>query len=71
MEIIIQLIPFLIVSLVFVWFAYGLCRRKGRDAVYAWLCLVPFVQFFVLLWLASLPDQAVLERLYALEKRST
>jgi hypothetical protein len=65
-----QLILFLILTFASVWLGLKLCKRKGRDAVYAWLCIVPFVQVFVLIWLASLTDREILERLALLEKRA-
>jgi hypothetical protein len=65
-----QLILFLIVSFSSVWLGYRLCKRKGRDVVYAWLCIVPIVQIFVLIWLASLTDKEILERLAHLEQKA-
>jgi hypothetical protein len=66
----IQLIIFLILSFSFVWLGHRLCKRKGRDVVYAWLCIVPLVQIFVLIWLASLTDKEILERLALLEQKA-
>ncbi len=70
MEFFFQLIPFIIFSLPFVWFGYKLCNRKGENIAYAWLCIVPLVQFFILLWLASLTDKEILERLAHLEQKA-
>lgn len=69
-NILIQLIPFAIVTLLVAGFALILCPRKGRSRVYAALCLIPFVQYFVFFWLISLTDKSVLDRLAALEGRT-
>jgi hypothetical protein len=46
-----------------------MCRRKGRNAGLACLCLIPFAAPFVLLYLASLTDRQVLDRLSQLEAK--
>ena len=65
----ISLLPFLLVSAVLVAFSWPLCRRKGKDLVYAFLCIIPLVGWLLLIYLASLPDKAVLDRLAALEAK--
>jgi hypothetical protein len=69
-DVVLQLIPWLLISGIFIWIAARFCKRKGKDLVYAWICIIPGVAFFVLLWLASLTDKQVLDRLAALETRS-
>ena len=67
-ESILQLLPFAILSLLFLFLAYPICRRKGK-APYAFLCIIPFIGWFVLIYFASLPDKQILDRLAALEGR--
>ena len=64
-----SLLPFLIVTIVFFIFAIPIGRRKGKSIGFAFLCLVPLVGPFILLYIISLTDKAVLERLATLEQR--
>ena len=66
-ESLISLLPFLIVTLIFFVFSIPVSRRKGVSFIYPILCLVPFVSIFILLYLVSLTDKLVLDRLAALE----
>jgi predicted membrane-bound dolichyl-phosphate-mannose-protein mannosyltransferase len=65
-----SLLPFLIVTLIFFFFAIPISRRKGRGVGFAAWCLIPFVTPFILFYLVSLPDKSVLDRLSALEGKS-
>jgi hypothetical protein len=62
-----SLLPFLLVTFIFFLFAVPISRRKGKGIGFAALCLVPFVSIFILLYLVSLTDKSVLDRLAALE----
>jgi hypothetical membrane protein len=64
-----SLLPFLIVTIIFFLFAIPISRRKGKSIAFPILCLVPLLGPFILLYLASLSDKAVLERLSALEQK--
>jgi hypothetical protein len=64
-----SLLPLLTVSIVFFVFAIPISKRKAKSIGLAFLCLVPFLGLFVLLYLASLTDKAVVDRLAALEGR--
>ena len=66
----ISLLPFLLVSLIFFLFAIPISRRKGKGIGYAALCLVPFLSIFILLYLVSLTDKTVSDRLAALERKT-
>ncbi len=69
-SLLISLLPFLLVSLIFFLFAIPISRRKGKGIGYAALCLVPFLSIFILLYLVSLTDKSVSDRLAALEGKS-
>ncbi|HKY85341.1 MAG TPA: hypothetical protein VJL90_01110 [Pseudorhodoplanes sp.] len=66
-EAFVSLLPFLFVTLIFFLFSIPICRRKGKSFAFSLLCLIPFVTIFVLLYLVSLTDKQVLDRLAALE----
>ena len=65
-----SMVPFLLTTVVFFIFAIPISRRKGRGVGFAAWSLIPFVTPFILLYLVSLTDKAVLERLAALEGKS-
>ncbi|HZA00664.1 MAG TPA: hypothetical protein VE665_00115 [Hyphomicrobiaceae bacterium] len=69
-ESLISLIPFAVVTLIFFVFSVPLSRRKGKSFIYPMLCLIPFVTIFILLYLVSLTDKQVLDRLNALESKT-
>ncbi len=69
-SLLISLLPFLLVSLIFFLFAIPISRRKGKGIGYAALCLVPFLSIFILLYLVSLTDKSVSDRLAALDGKS-
>ena len=69
-EMLFSLVPFLVVTLIFFFFAIPISRRKGRGVGFAAWCLIPFVTPFILFYLVSLPDKSVLDRLSALEGKS-
>ena len=50
-------------------FIFVLARRKGQSRWFALFGYIPLVNMFCALWMASLTDQRVLERLEALEKQ--
>ena len=63
----VTVLPFLIISLIFYFFAIPISRRKGKGNLFPLLCLIPFFSAFILIYLASLTDKEVLDRLAALE----
>ena len=65
-----SLLPFLLISVVCFLFAVWIGRRKGRGVGFAAWCLVPFLTPFILLYLVSLTDKLVLDRLAVLESRA-
>ncbi|MEA2867560.1 MAG: hypothetical protein QOE39_2275 [Bradyrhizobium sp.] len=65
-----SLLPFLLVSLLFFLFTIPISRRKGKNIGYAVFCLVPFLSTFILLYLVSLTDKSVLDRLAGLEGKA-
>ncbi len=69
-EALISLLPLLIVTLIFFVFSIPISRRKGKNFIYPVLCLIPFVTIFILLYLVSLTDKQVLDRLAALEGKA-
>ena len=69
-EALISLLPFLIVTLIFFVFSIPISRRKGKSFIFPVLCLIPFITIFVLLYLVSLTDKQVLDRLAALEGKA-
>ena len=64
---VIALVPFLLTTVVFFFFAIPTSRRKGRGIGFAAWCLIPFLTPFILFYLVSLTDKSVLDRLAALE----
>ena len=64
-----SLLPFLLVAFILFLFAIPVSRRKGRGIGSAALCLIPFLGPFILLYLVSLTDKSVLDRLAALENK--
>ncbi|MCP3373296.1 hypothetical protein [Bradyrhizobium cajani] len=66
-----SMVPFLFVTFVLFLVAIPISRRKGKGVGFAMWCLIPFVSFFVLLHLVSLTDKSVLDRLAALEGKTS
>jgi hypothetical protein len=66
-SLLLSLLPFLLITLILFFFAIPISRRKGRGIGFATLCLIPFLGPFVLLYLVSLTDKSVSDRLAALE----
>ena len=64
-SLLLSLVPFLLTTIFF--FAIPISRRKGKGIGFAAWCLIPFVTPFILLYLVSLTDKSVLDRLAALE----
>jgi hypothetical protein len=69
-EVLISLIPLAVATLIFFVFSIPLSRRKGKSFIYPMLCLIPFFTIFTLLYLVSLTDKEVLDRLNALESKT-
>ena len=67
---IISLLPFLLITLICFLFAIPISRRKGKGIGFAAFCLVPFLSPFILLYLLSLTDRSVLDRLAVLEGKT-
>ena len=69
-EALVSLLPLLIITLIFFVFSIPVSRRKGKSFIYPVLCRIPFVTIFILLYLVSLTDKQVLDRLAALEGKA-
>jgi hypothetical protein len=69
-DMLLSLVPFLIITLVLFFFAIPIGRRKGRGFGFVLLCLIPLVGPFILLYLASLTDKQILDRLAALKNNA-
>jgi predicted membrane-bound dolichyl-phosphate-mannose-protein mannosyltransferase len=70
-EMLLSLVPFLVATVIFFFFAIPISRRKGKGVGFAAWCLIPFVTLFILFYLVSLTDKAVLDRLAALESKAS
>jgi hypothetical protein len=66
----ISMVPFLLTTIIFFFFAIPISRWKGKEIGFAAWCLIPFVAPFILFHLASLTDKSVLDRLAALEGKT-
>jgi ABC-type Na+ efflux pump permease subunit len=69
-SLLLSLLPFLLVTAVFFFFAIPISRRKGKGVGFAAWCLIPFLTPFILFYLVSLTDKSVLDRLAALEGKT-
>ena len=67
----ISMVPFLLTTAIFFFFAIPISRRKGKGIGFAAWCLIPFVTPFILFHLVSLTDKSVLDRLAALEGKTS
>ena len=67
---VVQLIPLLMVSIIYGGIAFAIGRRKVEN-VAGWLvlCLIPIVNMFALLFLISKTDKSVLNELGELKAR--
>jgi hypothetical protein len=70
-SLILSLLPFLLVTVICFLFAIPISRRKGKGIGFAAFCLVPFLSPFILLYLVSLTDKSVSDRLAALEGKTS
>ena len=70
-DVLLSLIPYLLITLLFFFFAIPISRRKGRGIGFAAWSLIPFLTPFILFYLVSLPDKSVLDRLAALEGKTS
>jgi hypothetical protein len=66
----ISMVPFLVTTVIFFFFAIPISRRKGKGIGFAAWCLIPFFTPFILFHLVSLTDKSVLDRLAALEGKT-
>ena len=69
-SLILSLLPFLLATIIFFFFAVPISRRKGKGIGFAAWCLVPFLTPFILFHLVSLTDKSVLDRLAAVEGKT-
>jgi hypothetical protein len=69
-SLLLSLLPFLVTTAIFFFFAIPISRRKGKGAGFAAWCLIPFLTPFILFHLVSLTDKSVLDRLAALEAKA-
>ena len=70
-EMLISLVPFLVITLIFFFFSIPISRRKGKGVGFAAWGLIPFVTPLILFYLVSLTDKSVLDRLAALERKTS
>jgi len=70
-EALISLVPFLLTTLIFFFFSIPISRRKGKGVGFAAWGLIPFLTPFILFHLVSLMDKSVLDRLAALEGKTS
>jgi hypothetical protein len=70
-SLILSLLPFLLITLISFFFAIPISRRKGKGIGFSAWCLIPFVTPLILFYLVSLTDKSVLERLAALESKTS
>ncbi|WP_143278114.1 hypothetical protein [Bradyrhizobium sp. UFLA03-84] len=70
-EALISFVPFLLTTFIFFLFAIPISRRKGKGTGFAFWCLIPIFTPFILFYLVSLTDKSVLDRLAALEGKSS
>jgi hypothetical protein len=70
-SLVLSLLPFLLTTLICFFFAIPISRRKGRGIGFAAWCLIPFVTPFILFYLVSLTDKSVLDRIAALEGKTS
>jgi len=70
-SLVLSLLPFLLATLICFFFAIPISRRKGRGIGFAAWCLIPFVTPFILFYLVSLTDKSVLDRIAALEGKTS
>ncbi len=63
-----SLIPLILMGCLFGWFLSVIAKRKDRSRLrYFLISFIPMAWFPAGLWLASLPDKAILDKLEALE----
>ena len=70
-SLLLSLLPFLLTTIIFFFFAIPISRRKGKGVGFAAWCLIPFITPFILFYLVSLTDKSVLDRLAALEGKAS
>ncbi|KYK46981.1 hypothetical protein A1D31_07830 [Bradyrhizobium liaoningense] len=70
-SLLLSLLPFLLTTLILFFFAIPISRRKGKGVGFAAWCLIPFLTPFILFHLVSLTDKSVLDRLAALEGKTS
>jgi hypothetical protein len=66
-----SLVPFLLTTIVFFFFAIPIGRRKGKGIGFLAWCLIPFLTPFIVFYLVSLTDKSVLDRLAVLEGKTS
>ena len=70
-SLLLSMLPFLLSTFIFFLFAIPISRRKGKGPGFAYWCLIPFLTPFILFYLVSLTDKSVLDRLAALEGKTS
>lgn len=66
----VQILPIFVLTIPFLIFNGIIAKRKGRNPVeFVLLSLIPFVGMFIILWLASLSDIAVIKDIEALKAK--
>ncbi|TCM88032.1 hypothetical protein EV216_10142 [Rhodovulum steppense] len=69
METFASFLPIILLTVIFVAFGWPMLRRKGLANTYVVLLLIPVVNYFSLIWIASKPDKAILDELAALRAK--
>jgi len=59
-----MMLTFLILSVPTIILNATLAKRKGKSrALFAWLSVIPYVGFFLMFYLISLPDKEIIEKI--------
>jgi hypothetical protein len=65
-----MLVTFLLIAIPIAILNSSIARRKGKSgAAYAWLSVLPLVGYFLAIYLISLTDRAVVEKLDRIAER--
>ena len=64
-------LPILLIAAITAGLFYRIVKRKGRSPLWLISFLFPVIGFFVVIWIVSLTDKDLLDRLAKLEAVST
>lgn len=68
-DVLINLLPVLIMTIIFFLFAIPMARRKEKSIGFCALILIPLIGPFIIFYIASLTDKENADRLAALEQK--